>query len=491
MRRRRFVASTTCVLKLKLLPVDHEKRSLDGQSKICNWLFNNLLERANKLKEEFKASGDTKISKILYSKRGLRNLLPALKEEKPFLKSVHSSPLKNTALRLSKSIQAFQKSRKGQRRGKAQGWPKFKSFKKQFFSLEYEEPNKGYKIQDGYLILSLGLGEKKKRHSLKIAMPDSNLLKHKNITGLRITKEIGEYFAVFTIVKDLPVAKPIARVIALDPNHKNLAYGVDNNGEAIEIQSPFWLKAYDKRMDELKSKRDRCKRRAHLIQETNDQGGVIRTYWQSSRRYQRYERVLMRAQAKRREQIKTYRNTVANALCRRYDLISIGDYAPHGGGLNTKMRRAMNNRSTIGKFKAALRWCGQKSGKTVVEWDEKGSTRTCHGCDIALPEGLDPSVRAWICPVCRLHHLRDENSAINGLRRVCKTKGAPKYIGAVPSSGPVFVKKRWAWRVLPSGVLCTPRGQDSFTKGNRQEIKLKDWDPSIQAVQSCAVHVQV
>jgi len=477
---------STCALKLPLFLKAEQARSVDGQSKICNWLSNHLLEKANKLKEEYKNSGDSNAAKTLYTKHGLRNLLRQLKIDKPFLKAVHSSPLKKVALRLSKTIRAYQSSRKGNRAGKPVGWPKFRSFKKRFFSLEYEEPNKGYKLHDGFLEISLGLGEENKRHHLMIAMPDSRALKNKEISGLRIIKESKVYFAIFTIKKALPAKKMFKRVISLDPNHKNLAYGVDNASEAIEIEPPHWLKNYDKRIDELKSKRDRCKKKSRLIDITDDKGEVIKQYFKPSRRYQKYQQVLQRAHMKRREQTKTYQFTVANALCKHYDLVQIGDYTPKGGGLNTKMRRAMNNGSLIGKFKKTLAWCGDKSGKSVFEWDEKGSTRTCHACLKAVEGGIKPNVRLWKCQHCNKQHIRDENSAINGIRNSEIIKRAPSLLGAVPSSGPVSIEKRWAWRVLPSGVHRTLRGEDSFTKSDRQEIKMKDWEPSTQIGQDYA-----
>ena len=37
------------------------------------------------------------------------------------------------------------------------------------------------------------------------------------------------------------------------PNHKNLAYAVGTDGKATEIQNPYFLKALDKRIDQLKS----------------------------------------------------------------------------------------------------------------------------------------------------------------------------------------------------------------------------------------------
>src|ERR1700733_4318784 len=91
-------------LKLKIEVDLQTAAELDGQSRICNWLYNRLLEKGQELKREFIRSGSPEASKTLYTKRGLRNALPQLKKEHPFLKVVHSSPLKNTALRLSNAI---------------------------------------------------------------------------------------------------------------------------------------------------------------------------------------------------------------------------------------------------------------------------------------------------------------------------------------------------------------------------------------------------
>ena len=166
------------VVKLALKPIEEDISTLNGQSKICNWLYNHLVEKASLLRGEFCKTQNSDTAKTLYTKRGLRNLLPKIKEEKPFLKVVHSSPLKNTALRLSHSIQSYQKSKKGKRKGKL-GWPKFRSWKEKWFSLLYDEPGKGFNVQDNILILSLGVGQDRKRRSLSIPITDSHLLKGK------------------------------------------------------------------------------------------------------------------------------------------------------------------------------------------------------------------------------------------------------------------------------------------------------------------------
>ena len=290
---------------------------------------------------------------------------------------------------------------------------------------------------------------------------------------MRIVRENGTYFAIFTVDVTLPETKPIHRVIAIDPNHKNFGYGVDTSRTGIEIAAPTWLKTYDKRIDELKGKRDRCQKKAKKVAvKASDGTPTGKEYFIPSRRWEKRQKTLGRAFHRRREQTKTFMFTLAHALCQKYDCIAIGDYAPHGNGITTAMRRGMNNRSLIGRFKEVLLWTAKKSGKVCIEFDEKGTTRTCHACGYVHEEGLSPSIRRWPCPGCQTEHIRDENAAINGLRRVVRDL-SQKYgtnVPIVPCSGLVSVEERWAWRVLPRGIVVCPAGER--TASNRSARKL-------------------
>jgi len=447
------------VIKLRLEPDLKTAEILDGQSRICNWLYNRLLEKANHYREYYRETQEPTSAKILYTKFGLRNLVPELKQENPFLKVVYAAPLKNTALRLTASIQAYQKTRKGKRKGKT-GWPRFRSWRARWFSLLFDEPYKGYQIKDQTLHLSLGMGQDRKQRSISICMPEAALLKDKEIHTLRIVKQAGIFSAVFTVTTHLPLSKPLNNIIALDPNHKNLAYGVNTQGHAIEIAAPYWLKNFDKRLDELKSKRDRCNKKACVLEILDYEGDPTgKKRYEPSRRWKQLNTTLERVYAKRREQTKIFCYTAASKLFREHDLVAIGDYTPHGNGCTTKMRRAMNNRSVIGRFKEVLSWVALKSGKSYEEYKEEGTTRSCNRCHYRVEGGLEPSIRTWICPHCQTAHLRDENAAQNGLVRVLGniTEKNGGNSPLVPSSG--RVEKRWAWCVQPRGVIITPRGK--------------------------------
>ena len=434
------------------LEVDEATASyLDSQSKICNNLYNRLLERANGLVRQYAESGgqDKQAAKTVYSQCGLRDLVPLLKREYPYYCTVYSSPLKNTAFRLSRAIKAHQDYQKGKRRDKV-GWPGFRKWKKKWFSLEYDEPWKGYALQGRVLSLSFGVDREGKRLRVSGQLAEGVPYPAHQVKALRIVKEIGQFYAVFSIDRKAKTPPDRPQHLAyIDPNHKNIGYLLDNRGKAIEIENMPNLKLLDRRIDEVKGKRDRCQRRSKRIEFVRADGSMHR-HWQPSRRWQRYNQVLERLYRLRREQTKTFLFTIANALLEAYDLVAIGDYTPHGGGLNTGMRRAMHNQSLIGRFKKVLAWVAEREGKLFVELCEDGTTRTCHDCGYVVPDGISPHVRQWDCPHCGSPHLRDENSARNGLSRLIKKKNL------VSGSDSPFVAKpreRYTWRVMPSEAV--------------------------------------
>lgn len=459
------------VLKLRLYPDEKTSYCLNDQSRKCCSLYNNLLEEANQEIKEAHETNNKELLKNIYSPYGLRNRVPRMKEQHPYLKSVYAAPLKNAALRLTHAFQAYAESVQGKRKGKRVQKPRFHAHKAQWFSLLYDEPYKGYKIIGSSLHVSLGMGIDRKRHSIQISLPDAHLLRDKDVRNMRIVKEHGEYSAVFTISRTVPQTKPIKKIIAFDPNHKNLFYGVDNEGCAHEIPAPLWLKRYDQRIDEIRSKLDKCSKKSIKVEIKTDTKVI--TYWRPSRKYTRLKNTLNRALAKRRELIKLYCYRIANQLCKQYDFIAIGDYAPQGAGMTTAMRRSMNNRSLIAQCKRVIAWVAIKSGKTYYEYDEKGTTRTCHACGFVNQNGIHPSIRTWLCSGCLIFHNRDENAACNGLMRAYKSieKISGEKSQLVPSSGRVYIKERWAWEVLSSGAIKRRGGKTADPDLHFQEIK--------------------
>jgi putative transposase len=448
---------------------------LDGQSKICNWLWNKLKDEVDTRMAALSAAGcsdfrsETQTKRLLndvYSEIGLRNLVPGLKEKHPFLRCVHSSPLKNIALRMARAIKVHRTFRNKSRTGPAAGWITYKGWARGWMSLEYDEPGKGWGVmQGGLLDLRFGVDREGQRLSgrARLIAPPKGLTKARTCRIVREGRD--RYFAVFTFRRTRLKEKANwkadtpQRAVYLDPNHKNFAYGLDREGRAFEIANLNALKPAERTLDALKSKRDRCNRKSLWV-DTVRADASVSTHWRPSRRWHAIDAAITRLESKVRDQKKHFQYALANRLCRDYDLIGVGDYVPastdHGKG--QIYNRAVNNRTFHGSFKAILAVVGVRSGKRVVVTDEKGTTRTCHLCQHVMPQGIHPAIRQWTCPGCKAGHHRDENACQNGLRRLLEHSGADAGNLPLPCSGPVQIDARCDWRFQPQGWQEIPKG---------------------------------
>lgn len=382
--------------KVEVIFSEKDKKVLDGQSKICNWLYNKLLEMA---KTDYNENNN---EENLLSGRNLRDLVPILKREYNFLNAVHSSPLKNTALRLKESYVKFFKQ--------GSGFPKFKSWKDNWFSLFYDEPNKGFKIlKSNNVQISLGVNELKERLKVTGKLKESLALrKEDKIKNFRLCKQQGErYYAIFCIERADIENKNMNSWLSIDPNHKNLFMAIDSTGVSYEFSKLYQLKYWDKVIDTIKSKRDICMRKSQT--RIADNG---REYYIPSKRWIRLNKALNRAYNSRREQIKSAVFSIANWTAKNYDYVAFGDYTPTTDtSIENNMHRSMLNQEVIGYLRNTMKWIMKRSGKEFSVVDEKDTTSTCSIC--GYKEKKDPSIREFVCPKCNHKLNRDINSGIN------------------------------------------------------------------------------
>ena len=412
---------------------------LDGQSKICNWLYNQLLDAC---RDDYLKNG-TK-SKLLYG-RNLRDYGTRLKERYPFLHTVFSSVLKEPSNRVKQAYEKFFR--------REAGYPTYRSWKKKWFSLVFDEPNKGWEVKEDGITLSVSLGtipelpkERGKRNPSVVGKLKEKLeVKEKELLKtFSLVKQQGKFYAIVTLEscskeeleykeamrvyrkacnrakkegKVLP-EQPIweekkveipkeCRWIAIDPNHKNFFVGVDDQGESIEFQKLKMIKYWDTRIDILKSKREVCEK--NYRKRKSKQGG---SYTVHSPRWNRINEALNKAYQKRREQIKTALYTIAHWLYRKYEVVMIGDYVPTNETAAYKtMKRSMLNQEELGKFRKILKWVAEKEGKYFIEVNEKNTTKEC--CICGDMEKKEPNMREFTCKNCGTKLKRDINSAVN------------------------------------------------------------------------------
>ena len=426
----------------KKIEVEFKKEDtfiLDGQSKICNWLYNQLLDACIK---DYKENGN---DKKLLSGRNLRNYATSLKKEHEFLNTVFSSVLKEPSARIKKAYEKFFKE--------GSGYPKYRSWKKKWFSLVFDEPNKGWELQEDGKRIAVSLGdipdlpkEKGKRNPSVLGKLKENVKLEENelFKTFSLVKQQGKFYAIFTIEKcsleelkfkdemsnyrkDCNLAKkekralpmkPVLREkevvipktckwIALDPNHKNFFVGVDYKGDSIEFKKLQMVKYWDNVIDDLKSKRDRCQKN---YRKRKTENGT--TYTVHSPRWNRLNHALEIAYNKRREQIKTALYSIAHTLYQDYDLVLIGDYVPTNGTAPfSNMKRSMLNQEHIGKFRRILEWVAEKEDKFYLKVNEYNTTKEC--CVCGNKEKKSPEIREFTCKKCNTTIMRDSNSAVN------------------------------------------------------------------------------
>lgn len=434
--------------KIEVIFSKEDEQILDGQSRILNWLYNQLLTVCKQDYEE--NNGERK----LLSGRNLRNFVTQdMKTKHPFLHTVFSSPVKEVSSRLQ---DAFERLFTGQNQ-----YPKYRSWKRKWYSLFFDEPNKGWEIDGKHLLLMLGkipdmpkikgrqnpgvygrlkepfvLGENEKVNTMRLCKQQGNrfyaviTIERSNQEDELFKEEIKVYkkeIKSYNILKKqaqtkeekekLP-KKPVKPVqereipsdsswIALDPNHKNFFVGVDNEGNSLEWKKPSIIKYWDKKIDRLKSLRDVCEK--NYRKRKTEHGN---SYTVHSPRWNKLNKALNKAYHCRREQTKTMMFTIANFLYQKYDAVIIGDYTPNNGTAPFKnMKRSMLNQETIGQFRKILEWVACKKEKHYFLANERNTTKSC--CSCGHGEKKAPSVRKFTCVSCKKTMMRDNNAAVN------------------------------------------------------------------------------
>lgn len=198
-------------------------------------------------------------------------------------------------------------------------------------------------------------------------------------------------------------------VIAFDLGIKTLGVGIDQDKNILEITNTVKpvVKYFDKRSDQVRSKRDKCKKH--------------------SRRYRRLSKIMAKLQTKKEGQIKTINSKISRTLTgMEYQTIVVGDLEIRDMvvkeselpvKVEKRINRAIHQQWLVNRFVNHLSYTASNAGEEVVKINECGTTRTCNNCGHVFPDGLDPSIRVYNCPDCLMSLDRDINSAVNIFNR--------------------------------------------------------------------------
>lgn len=316
-------------------------------------------------------------------------LVTFFKKENEFLKDCDNAALAYARENFNKAINEFFKSRKGKRKGKRIGFPKFKKKGVCRYTYKTCDTHGGIRFND----------EGKKLRLPKIGWV--NVIKHREFNGsikavtVECTKSNKFYVSLMVETDDINITKPIISnrqlVVGLDMSLSNFAVSSNENDNMINKYCRNYRKE-EKRLAKLskqlsrKAKGSNNRNKARL----------------------KYARLCEKIANRRKDYV------VKTALyyASRYENIVIED-------LNMMaMSRTLHLGKSVmdlgwGQFRTWLQWQCEKYNTNLVIADKWfASSKTCNACG-EKNMMLKLSDREWVCPSCGTLINRDYNAACN------------------------------------------------------------------------------
>jgi putative transposase len=329
-----------------------------------------------------------------------KKTLQGSKEHDPELRWVYGKLLHEVYFRLDASMQAFFRRVK---RGEKPGFPRVRP-RHCFFTLCY--PAMYIKVEGKRITLPTGGRGKNKRYpDVKAKLTEEAPISYKEVAISRGGQ--GHYYAsfVYEVAEEAHEAGNEGSVLALDLGIKTLAVGVNKQGRFYHIGGFKGGRWYNKQLDTIRSKRDRCKK--------------------GSKRYRYLSQVYQRVSEKKRNKQKDSLHKASHLLAHKVveRTVVVGDLSQRQmvtkehKERNKRLNRAVYNDWGVYTFVQMLGYKCMLSGKDLIVLDERDTSKTCSRC--GHKQMMPLWKRTYRCPNedCRLEMDRDENSAVNILKR--------------------------------------------------------------------------
>jgi len=319
------------------------------------------------------------------------------KQHDPELDFVYGKLLAEVYYRLDNAMQAFFRRLE---EGSKPGFPRVRP-RHNFFTLCY--PAYYLKMVGDVLIVPTGGGGK---HGPKRYPNITAKLTEIPPDGFRevaISRDArGNYYASFSY-REQEQEQQQGKVVAFDLGIKTLATGVNEQGRVYTVGGFKGSRWYNKQLDKIRSKRDRCKKK--------------------SRRYIHLSKVYKRVAEKKRNKQKDSHHKASHLIAQRMveRTVVVGDLSQRQMVMkehaerNKYLNRAVFNDWGLYSFVQMLIYKCLLYGKELVFLDERNTSKMCSGCGHLQPMPLYK--RTYCCTSCGLVMDRDENSAHNILGR--------------------------------------------------------------------------
>ena len=350
-----------------------------------------------------------------------KKTLPESKQYDPELRYVYGKLLAEVYFRLDRAMQAFYRRMQA---GEQPGFPRVKA-RHQFFTLCY--PRMYLEVQSKTIILPTGGGGNwgpKRFQNIKAHLTEEPPEHFQEVAVSRDAR--GSYYCSF-VYDDVQQEHDIRKkdkqrkkrpdhplrddgVVAFDLGIKTLATGYTDQGRFYRIGDFKGYRWYNKQLDKIRSKRDKCKMKS-------------RRYLHLSRVY---KRVSERKRRKQRDCLHKASHLIAHRLAER--AVVIGDLSQRQMVIKKqehetpteRRKRQIRNRLVYNdwglySFVQMLEYKCLRFGKELHIISERDTTKTCHVCK--HKKDMPLWVRTYRCENCGLVMDRDDNSAVNIYQR--------------------------------------------------------------------------
>src|SRR5260221_211765 len=219
----------------------------------------------------------------------------------------------------------------------------------------------------------------------------------------------GHYYCSFVYEAKEQDAHPDG-IVAFDLGIKALATGYTDTGKFYHIGGFKGYRWYNKQLDKIRSKRDKCKKKScRYIHLSNV-----------------YKRVAEQKRRKQQDCLHKASHLIAHRLAER--AVVIGDLSQRQMVIKKqkdetpkeRKKRRIRNRAVYNDwglygFVQMLEYKCLRFGKALSVIDERDTTRMCHVCK--CKKDMPLWLRMYRCENCGLVMDRDENSAVNIYQR--------------------------------------------------------------------------
>jgi putative transposase len=301
----------------------------------------------------------------------LAAMLPALKEQYPWLREVSAVPLQQALRHLDRAFVNF-----------FEGRAQYPTFKKKRNAQSATYASNAFKW-DGKTLTLAKMNEPLDIHWHR-ALP-----KESKPSSVTITKDCANRYFVSILVEEQIEHKPVVnKMVGLDLGIKSMV--ALSTGESIG--NPRYFAKDEKRL--AKARRRHAKKK------------------KGSKNRDKARLKVAKIHARINDRRRDYQHKLSTRIVHENQVMCVESLAVKNMVKNHSLAKAI---SDVGwsEFVRQLEYKATWYGRTLVKIDRwYPSSKTCHACQ-HIVDSLPLDIREWVCPACGVVHDRDTNAAKN------------------------------------------------------------------------------